>query len=274
MVGVVLDLAKAGFAEGTNELYDRARPSYPSEALSYIREAIHTSEPVQIVEIGSGTGLFTRALLSHPEWNSIAYLKAIEPSEGMRNVFSKSVSDPRVTVEEGFFDQVPVEDGTADLIVIAQAFHWCPDHNTAAVEFARILKPGGVVALVWNLPDKDAAQWLADVRGRIDQLQPGAARHFELSLWRQIFDTSPYKKFFGDPQEHTWSYTLHGSLDIVTDRALSTSFVAIQPEDVKAQVREDIRQIVERGEGKKWVDESKGLFEYPYKTAVVTFRKQ
>lgn len=35
-----------------------------------------------------------------------------------------------------------------------QAFHWCPDHEAAAKEFARILKPDGVVAFIWNLEDR------------------------------------------------------------------------------------------------------------------------
>lgn len=71
--------------------------------------------------IGSGTGIFTRALLAHPKWrDSIAKLKAIEPSEGMRSHFSKSVTDGRVSISEGTFDNTGVEDGWADLIVIAQ----------------------------------------------------------------------------------------------------------------------------------------------------------
>lgn len=47
-------------------------------------------------------------------------LKAIEPSEGMRDVFSKTVQDDRATVSEGSFDNTGVENGWADLVVIAQ----------------------------------------------------------------------------------------------------------------------------------------------------------
>ena len=36
----------------------------------------------------------------------------------------------------------------------SQAFHWCPDYDKAAREFARILKPDGIVALIWNLEDR------------------------------------------------------------------------------------------------------------------------
>lgn len=77
-----------------------------------------------VYRIGSGTGIFTRALLASPAWSSdIKELRAIEPSEGMRNQFTKSVTDPRVSVHEGTFDTTGIEDGWADLIVIAQACH-------------------------------------------------------------------------------------------------------------------------------------------------------
>ena len=72
--------------------------------------------------IGAGTGIFTRALLANPDWSSaIKELRAVEPSAGMRSVFSKAVTDPRVSVREGTFDTTGIEDGWADLIVIAQA---------------------------------------------------------------------------------------------------------------------------------------------------------
>ena len=72
--------------------------------------------------IGSGTGIFTRALLAHPDWaDTVKELRAIEPSAGMRDVFERSVSDPRVLgVVDGTFDRTGAEDGWADLVIIAQ----------------------------------------------------------------------------------------------------------------------------------------------------------
>lgn len=73
--------------------------------------------------IGAGTGIFTRAFLAHPEWaDAIKELKAVEPSEGMRDVFSKTVSDEkgRVSIIEGTFQESHIEDGWADLVVVAQ----------------------------------------------------------------------------------------------------------------------------------------------------------
>jgi hypothetical protein len=86
--------------------------------------------------IGSGTGIFTRALLGHPEWaSSIEALKAVEPSEGMREVFCKSIEDVRVTVSEGTFDNTGVENGWADLVVVAQVRFPCKFKGSSQPNF-------------------------------------------------------------------------------------------------------------------------------------------
>lgn len=60
-------------------------------------------------------------MLAHPEWQtSVGELKAVEPSEGMRKSFSKTVADPRVSISEGTFDSTGASDAWADLLVIAQ----------------------------------------------------------------------------------------------------------------------------------------------------------
>ncbi|KAJ7273741.1 S-adenosyl-L-methionine-dependent methyltransferase [Mycena haematopus] len=271
----VHSIAKTGFNTG-NDLYDRARPSYQALALSHIRSAVKTAPPIKVAEIGVGTGIFTRALLAHPEWASaIEQLKAVEPSEGMRQVFSKTVSDDqgRVSITEGTFQETHIEDGWADLVVVAQAFHWCPDFGRASEEFGRILKPGGVLALIWNLEDRDAAKWVAQVRDRIEQYEQGSPQ-YRLGLWRKAFDTAEYQKAFESPQEQSWSAPLPASLEIVVDRACSKSYMAILPADQKLKVREDLAAVVNRGEDKVWINENEGIFEYPYQTVVVIARRK
>jgi len=73
------------------------------------------------LRIGSGTGLFTKALVAHPAWtkNIKAYV-AVEPSEGMRETFSQTIQDERICFQDGTFQNTKIEDGWADLVVIAQ----------------------------------------------------------------------------------------------------------------------------------------------------------
>ncbi|KZT67756.1 S-adenosyl-L-methionine-dependent methyltransferase [Daedalea quercina L-15889] len=267
-------MAREGFGTGTNELYDRARPSYQPAAISHIRDAIVNPPPLNIVEIGAGTGIFTRALLAHPAFSSsIQSLDAVEPSAGMREVFVSSVQDPRATVSEGTFDTTGAADASADAIIVAQAFHWCPDYDKAAQEFARVLKPGGVVALIWNLEDRDGAGWVAQLRDRIERHENGTPQ-FRLNLWRALFSTPSYTSSFQPHEEQTWKYHLSGTRDIVVNRALSKSYITVLPPDEKEKVVADIDEILRQGEGKKWIDESQGIFEYPYGTMVVIFRKK
>ena len=79
-----------------------------------------------MVELGSGTGLFTRLLLSRPGAAKLATLTAVDPSAGMRAAFGTSITSlaaavgPEISCLDGRFDQIPVPDATADLVVAAQ----------------------------------------------------------------------------------------------------------------------------------------------------------
>ena len=95
-----------------------------------------------------------------------------------------------------------------------------------------------------------------------------------MGLWRQAFSTETYNKNFKPPEEKEWAYHLVGSEEICVDRALSKSYISILPPDEKGRVIETIKAIVAKGDGKVWIDESKGVFEYPYKTLVVLARKK
>jgi len=267
-------IAELGFGQGTNELYDRARPSYQSFVLSYIRNVFKSKPFLNIAETGAGTGIFTRALLTHPEWiSSIRQLKAIEPSKGMRQVFASTVIDERVSVQEGTFGDTKVENAWADLVIAAQAFHWCPDYNAAAGEFARVLKPDGAVVLVWNLEDREQASWVAQLRDRIERHEKGTPQ-FRLNLWRDLFDTPAYKEYFHPPEETTWSYVIPSTLQLTVERACSKSYIATLSDTEKESVADDVAGIVNKGEGIKWIDRKDGTFEYPYKTYVVISRRK
>lgn len=97
---------------------------------------------------------------------------------------------------------------------------------------------------------------------------------FRLGLWRQAFSTEAYNRNFKFPEEKEWSYHLDASEEICVNRALSKSYISILPPDEKERVAEDVKAIVAKGDGKVWIDESKGIFGYPYKTLVVLSRKK
>jgi Methyltransferase domain len=121
--------------------------------------------------VGSGTGLFTRTLLAHPQWQDcIASIHAVEPSEGMRRTFGDKTRDDRVSCHDGTFTETGEQDGWADAVIIAQvgsfsmeyissyalqAFHWAHPHYDATMkEIARVLKPRGTAFFIWNMEDR------------------------------------------------------------------------------------------------------------------------
>ncbi|KAJ7621181.1 S-adenosyl-L-methionine-dependent methyltransferase [Roridomyces roridus] len=271
MTSAVHPRSLVGFGKGTNELYNKARPSYRPEVLSRIRKAVESPGPLNVVEIGSGTGLFTRALLE--QWTDVGSLKAIEPSEGMRETFAKYTTDDRITLTEGTFDNTGVEDGWADVVVIAQAYHWCLDHGAAAAEFGRILKPGGVLSLIWNAENDDAVEWLKQLQMRAKQEYDGTP-NFRSGLWRGLFEASEYLNLFLPPEEQIFQWDIPGTTEGILNRALSSSRVIALADAERDQFVEDVRVILERGDGRKWIEEDKGTFVYPHTTRLVLSRRK
>ena len=126
--------------------YERGRPGYPADAVRFLGRTFHLGPGSTIVELGSGTGKFTRALLPLG-----AAVVAIEPMEGMRREFGRRV--PTVPVLAGSAESIPLPDGFADAVFAAQSFHWFQG-GTALREIARVLRPGGGLGLLWNEREK------------------------------------------------------------------------------------------------------------------------
>ena len=78
-----------------------------------------------------------------------ARVDAVEPSEAMR---AQASSIPGVTWHDGVAEDTGLPDGAFDIVVFAQSWHWV-DSARAGAEAARILAPGGALAIVWNQMD-------------------------------------------------------------------------------------------------------------------------
>ena len=92
--------------------------------------------------------------------------------------------------------------------------------------------------------------------------------------WRQTFDTPTYLRQFNPPDEKIWNYELQTTKEIVVDRASTKSYIALLPDDKKTEIQEEVRRIVDQGLDRVWIDETQGVFEYPYKVYVVIAHKK
>jgi SAM-dependent methyltransferase len=127
--------------------YDRLRSGPPPEALDWLLPA-GTSD---VLEIGAGTGILTRLLAER-----VPHVTAVEPDDRMRAVMGASA--PEVDVRAGQAEQLPAENSTFDVVIAASAWHWV-DEERAVPEVARVLRPGGRLALVWSGPDR-SVDWM------------------------------------------------------------------------------------------------------------------
>ncbi len=125
--------------------YVRFRPGYPAELLDCLASDCGLEAGDSVADVGSGTGILTAGLLARG-----LRVFAVEPNEAMRRAAEQRLAAAPLFVSvAGSAEATALPDGSVDGVVAAQAFHWF-DRDRARDEFARILRPGGVVALIWN----------------------------------------------------------------------------------------------------------------------------
>jgi SAM-dependent methyltransferase len=125
--------------------YVRYRPSYPAAAFDAMLEGLGERSRIRAADVGAGTGISSRLLADR-----VAHVTAIEPNAAMREA---AAPHPRVEWREGAGEATGLADASVDLVLAAQAFHWFR-HDEAIVEFHRVLRPGGRLALLWNGRDR------------------------------------------------------------------------------------------------------------------------
>jgi SAM-dependent methyltransferase len=139
--------ARAASFEHGADVYQATRPSYPDDA---VRWAV-PSDARDVLDLAAGTGKLTQRLVALG-WHVIA----VEPSDAMRAELRRTL--PAVEAFPGTAEQMDLPDASVDAVTIAQAWHWV-DPPAAAAEIARVLRPGGHVAPIWNIRDQ-SVDWV------------------------------------------------------------------------------------------------------------------
>jgi SAM-dependent methyltransferase len=235
--------AAVGF-EAAVERYERGRPSYPDDAVSFLVRAVGIGPGRDVVELGAGTGKFTELIVV-----TGARVVAVEPVAGMREALGRSC--PSVEILDGTAEQIPLPDGSADAVVVAQAFHWF-DGRRALPEIHRVLRREGALGLIWNIRD-EASDWSERLTGIFNRLAGEGTPRYRDMRWREAFEAT---QLFG-PFHHQVAYHVHlVTRDEFLDRVLSVSYVASAPEAERERVVAEVADLLDNDpelRGRDWI---------------------
>lgn len=135
---------------GREKDYQQYRLRYPQEVIDILERRCGLKREHLVADIGAGTGMLSELFLE----NGNAVI-AVEPNDDMRALCEHLASAwPGLTVKNATAESTGVDDISVDFVAAGRAFHWF-DHEKAAAEFRRILRPGGWVVLVSNSRVRD-----------------------------------------------------------------------------------------------------------------------
>lgn len=183
------------------ENYLKSRPKYPPQIVPTLHQYCNLSSQSTIADIGSGTGLLAELFLEN---RNLVY--GVEPNEAMRHSGEASLSQyPHFISVNGSAEETNLATGSCDFIVAGQAFHWFDPKRTRQ-EFKRILKPGGWVALIWNILPESETGFNADYEALFStygvDYQGGSRQQSEPSRVLPFFEDRPVQQFrFANPSE-------------------------------------------------------------------------
>lgn len=211
-------------------MYERARPGYPHPAVEWAtgwarpdRKNVDSKHRM-VLDLAAGTGKLTAGLvtLGHD-------VVAVEPLEQMIRQLMSSL--PSVCAVMGVAERLPFADASVDAAVVAQAFHWL-DAERAFAELARVLRPEGALALMWNVRDQEVP-WVAELTPIIgsEKIESG---------WRETLEASP---LFGPVERRDFRHEQSLDLTTLLDLVASRSYVITLTDTKRAEVFAAVRRL-------------------------------
>jgi SAM-dependent methyltransferase len=225
----VIDPARS-FDRAAGE-YERARPGYPAAVL----ELLPLDHGAEVLDLGAGTGKLTRLLVER-----YRHVVAVEPLAGMRAILEDVV--PGAESIAGSAEQIPLAGASVDGVFAAQAFHWFANDD-AMGEIARVLRPGGVLCLIWNEPAEPSPLPEA-YRAYLARLQaPSLEAVRSGPPLAELIGRGPFGKLHEASVPHEQTQDRAGVLAL----ARSVSWVAHKDDDERTQIMRDLDALLSAG---------------------------
>jgi SAM-dependent methyltransferase len=242
----------SGSGESWPEDYERGRPGWPPEVV----EIGGLPPTATVLDLGAGTGKLTRLLVA-----AFHRVIAVEPAEAMRRLLVTLCPDAEAV--EGTGQEIPLPDGSVDAVFAAQAFHWFDDERALA-EIARVLRPGGALVLMWNLPAGPTEPSIADVEKLLgeraaknfatdcckvqnelgyDPLDLGGPRSV-LGDWRGVFAGAPFEPLREERLPNTQTLDREGVVAFFA----SMGWIADLPDEERLSLVDEVRSLLDADE--------------------------
>ncbi|UJP12021.2 class I SAM-dependent methyltransferase [Microbacterium elymi] len=211
------------------DAYDTGRPEYPAEAVEWLLEPVRAdARRPRVADVGAGTGKLTRPLVE-----ADAEVVAIDPDAEMLERLRQSV--PGVPTFVGTGEALPLPDAGLDAVVFGQAWHWV-DPTAASTEAGRVLRPGGVLGLIWNVRDESTA-WVAEMSA----IMHGSAAEAMLAAGGPTI-ASP----LGEAEERTWSWKRPMTRATLGDMVHSRSYIITAASGERERIDRELEALFDR----------------------------
>lgn len=236
----------------TAAAYAEHRPDYPAAGIRWGLAAA-TGPVRQVLDLAAGTGKLTGGLLALG-----LSVTAVEPDVSM--LAELAALFPAARALAGSAERIPLASASVDAVVVGQAFHWF-DREVALAEIARVLRPGGALAALWNEED-ERVEWVAGL-GTVSMTRVSHTRTSEYP--RTTFD-GPY---FEAGEKADFPHTQRRTADSLTATIGTKSHTLVVSEAERAAVLGRIRgYLASRPET------ATGEFDVPLVTTVIRGRRR
>ena len=222
------------FAE-VADAYERARPDHPPAVVGAIAAELGLAPGARVLDLAAGTGKLTRSLVA-----AGFDVVAVEPQEVLREKLAAGVGADRVI--DGLAEAIPLGDRSADAVTVADGFHWF-DQERAVAEIARVLRPGGGLAVIAAIPDWTGASWADELGRLLNEIRPEHP-FFDGPSWREPVAAAGG---WGAPRQVQVVVDRPARPELMADYLSSMSFVAAMPADERSRAIERIEALVSSG---------------------------
>ncbi|HEY1969157.1 MAG TPA: class I SAM-dependent methyltransferase [Pseudonocardia sp.] len=229
--------------------YAAHRPNYPDSAVGWALGPGTRRE--HVLDLAAGTGKLTASLVARA-----GRVSAVEPDPEMLAVLHEQL--PTVHALAGSAEHIPLPDASVDAVLVGQAFHWF-DPDAAGLEIGRVLRPGGVLAALWNYDDNSVG-WVDGYHGAAseDRRVPGVPTGPDRADLPRLDLFAPAERA---EFEHSRRLTVDGLIEVLATH----SWALVSSEAERTEVYRRVRDYFA---GRPELFAEDGSFELPMRTFV------